>query len=383
MEESFQAFLHQVKPHPGQIWVAERMRDLLADSKMTSKVASGSQQQCSAGERILRRLSRNPGAKKLLGDLAASLMVDDVSSPSVRPRGGELTAQSARLLGQLVEQVRVDRSHEIYDVEPIQDRYSVRCLPQYLGPVKDGLTSIVRQIEVEANSANDNPLVDGDSCRIYHGGNFLGQYTSVGMDQLRYYIGLIAKHLDTQISLLVAPEFSEGLPPSLVGNLSRSVNMGFKGLQLSANSMMPILCFLGNPIADRYPTHAEQFNQNVSSQSFASANLARQSVDTFRHYLAICLMFAVQAVDLRTRIDSEERTCDAREYLSSATSGFYESVREVIGVAPTAERPYILDDDEQCLDEHIARIVADLKQGETGRTASAVKTTLDSLRTSS
>ena len=65
------------------------------------------------------------------------------------------------------------------------------------------------------------------------------------MDQLRYYMGLLAKHLDTQISLLVSPEFSDGLPPSLVGNLGRSVNMGLKGLQLAGNSIMPVPDVLG------------------------------------------------------------------------------------------------------------------------------------------
>jgi phenylalanine ammonia-lyase len=48
------------------------------------------------------------------------------------------------------------------------------------------------------------------------------------MDQLRYFIGLLAKHLDAQIAQLVAPEFNNGLPPSLIGNLKRKVNMGLK-----------------------------------------------------------------------------------------------------------------------------------------------------------
>lgn len=102
------------------------------------------------------------------------------------------------------------------------------------------------------------------------------------MDQLRYYIGLLAKHLDVQIAYLVAPEFNNGLPASLVGNQQRSVNMGLKGLQITGNSIMPLLTFYGNSIADRFPTHAEQYNQNINSQEFASANLARTSVEIFQ-----------------------------------------------------------------------------------------------------
>lgn len=105
------------------------------------------------------------------------------------------------------------------------------------------------------------------------------------MDRLRYYIGLLAKHLDVQIALLVAPEFNHGLSPSLVGNRERSVNMGLKGLQITRNSIMPLLTFYGNSIADRFPTHAEQFNQNINSKGYVSANLARHSIEIFQQYL--------------------------------------------------------------------------------------------------
>ena len=55
----------------------------------------------------------------------------------------------------------------------IQDRYSLRCLPQYLGPIADGVEQIARQIEVEANSATDNPLIDAATGTVFHCGNFL------------------------------------------------------------------------------------------------------------------------------------------------------------------------------------------------------------------
>ena len=104
------------------------------------------------------------------------------------------------------------------------------------------------------NCANDNPLIDGDEGRSYHGGNFLGQYVGVAMDQLRYFLGLLVKHLDVQIALLMAPEFNQGLPPSLVGNQARKVNMGLKGLQISGNSIMPVVGvprrLAGRPLPD-------------------------------------------------------------------------------------------------------------------------------------
>ena len=248
--------------------------------------------------------------------------------------------------------------HERAQGELIQDRYSLRCLPQFIGPIVDGLEQIARQVTVEINSATDNPLIDSENSRDFHGGNFLGQYIGVAMDQLRYYLGLMAKHLDAQIALLAAPEFNNGLSPSLSGNPARKVNMGLKGLQINGNSIMPILTFLGNSLVDRFPTHAEQFNQNINSQGFGSANLARQSILAFRQYIAVALMFGIQAVDLRThRIAGHY---DARQYLSPATVPLYEAVCETVGQAPAARRPYIRNDNEQSLSLHIQRIADDI-----------------------
>jgi phenylalanine ammonia-lyase len=291
--QSFHPFIHQLKPHSGQKWVASQMLKLLA------------------GSRLVRE--------------------------------------------------ELDGSHEYRGENLIQDRYSLRCLPQYMGPIVDGIRQIQTQIEVEINSATDNPLIDVENQASYHGGNFLGQYVGMGMDHLRYYIGMLAKHLDVQIASLVAPEFNNGLSASLVGNPGRTVNMGLKGLQIAGNSIMPLLTFYGNSIADRYPTHAEQFNQNINSQGFASANLARRSVEIFQQYVAIALMFGVQAVDLRTHKDTGHY--DARACLSPATRDLYMAVREVVGKPPSSDRPYIWDDNEQGLDEHIARIAIDIASG--------------------
>jgi phenylalanine ammonia-lyase len=282
----------------------------------------------------------------------------------LKPHSGQKWAaeQMLNLLeGSQLVRDELNGAHNYRGEHPIQDRYSLRCLPQYMGPIVDGLDQIQKQIEVEINSVTDNPLIDLENQATYHGGNFLGQYIGVGMDQLRYYIGLLAKHLDVQIAYLVAPEFNNGLSASLVGNTDRVVNMGLKGLQITGNSIMPLLTFYGNSIADRFPTHAEQYNQNINSQGFASANLARQSVEIFQQYIAIALMFGVQSVDLRTYKDLQHY--DARATLSPATRDLYLAIRNVVGQPPSAERPYIWDDNEQALDEHIAKIATDIANG--------------------
>jgi phenylalanine ammonia-lyase len=239
-----------------------------------------------------------------------------------------------------------------------QDRYSLRCLPQFVGPIIEGFWHSADQLEIEMNSANDNPLIDAQRQTAYHGGNFLGQYVGMAMDQLRSHLGLLAKHLDAQVALLNAPEFNGGLPGSLVGNAERPVNMGLKGLQIVGNSLMPLLTFFGNTFVDRFPTHAEQFNQNINSQGFGAAWLARQSVEIFRQYIAVALLFGVQAVDLRAH--AARGTYDPRLYLSPVSRGLYEAVRLVVGHPNTPDAPLIRNDDEQSLDEYLRRIRQDI-----------------------
>lgn len=300
-DQSFDPFIHAMKPHPGQVWVAKQMGRLVAGSKVIRSEAAGG------------------------------------------------------------------RSHRMGKL--IQDRYSLRCLPQYLGPVVDGIANAARQIETEANCANDNPLIDPDTGEIFHTGNFLAQYTGVAMDGLRYHVGLIAKHIDAQIALLMTPEFSYGLNPSLVGNMEAGINVGLKSLQIGGNSMMPLMSFYGQSIVDRFPTHAEQFNQNVNSQAMNSANLARETIDVLEHYLAVALLIGVQAVEIRAKLVAD--SYDAREILSEATKPLYLAARQAASGAPDAARPLHFDDLDGFIQPKVEGILADIAAG--GATMRAVE----------
>ena len=240
----------------------------------------------------------------------------------------------------------------------IQDRYSLRCLPQFIGPIVDGLTTAAKQIETEANCANDNPLVDPESGEVYHTGNFLAQYTGVAMDSLRYHMGLLAKHVDVQIALLMTPEFSYGLSASLVGNSEGKANVGLKSLQLGGNQMMPLISFYGQSIVDRFPTHAEQFNQNINSQAMNSANLAREQLDVLEHYLAVALLCAVQAVELRAHLTAG--SYDARTVLSPATQALYVQARTAAAGPPTAVRPLHWNDLDEFIQPKVEGLLANI-----------------------
>ena len=325
-----------------------------------TSVMSGIAANCIYDARLLLALSMGAHALMIQG-LQGSNQSFHPFIHQHKPHPGQQWAGSQMLqllAGSKLIRDELDKRQERQSGDLIQDRYSLRCLAQYLGPIVEGLAQIARQVSIEINSATDNPLVDPDNQRDFHGGNFLGQYVGVGMDQLRYFMGLLAKHLDVQIAQLVSPAFNNGLPASLVGNQKRRVNMGLKGLQINGNSIMPLLSFLGNSLVDRFPTHAEQFNQNINSLGLGSARLARQAIDAFYQYMAVVLMFGVQAADLRTQRIAGH--CDARQCLSPATLPLYEALREVVGIGPSAARPYIRNDNEQVLRVHIRRIADDI-----------------------
>jgi histidine ammonia-lyase len=380
MVEYFEPFVHEVKPHPGQVWAAGEMRRLLKGSKLTSKVGTGKRSTLvGPTESRLRRLLGAVAERGTASHDEETVQLLGQVLDAIDAKNGDKSAEVMEALKKIRTNVGENRQLALRYLEPAQDRYSLRCLPQFIGPIRDALGLVARQVETEMNSANDNPLIDVKTDTIYHSGNFLGQYTAVAMDQLRYQLGLLARHVDSQIALVVEPEFSAGLPPSLVAQPESSVNSGLKGLQIAGNSIAPVISYLGNPIADRFPSHAEQFNQNINSLSFPSANLARQSIDAYRHYAAIALVFGVQGVDLRSHQLKQAGDYDAEPALSPATRGLYQAVRDVVGKPSSSDRPYIWNDNEQALDEHIAAIADDLALGERGRIVASVKECLRSI----
>jgi phenylalanine ammonia-lyase len=298
--EPFADFVHRCKPHPGQVWMARTMRDLL---------------------------------------------VDRATHPSR---------------------------------QPVQDRYSLRCLPQYLGPVVEGLARITDVIETEMNAISDNPLIDVATGDFHQSGNFLGQYVGVAMDELRRHIGLMAKHLDVQIAAIATPEFSNGLPASLQGNADIPYNMGLKGLQITGNSIMPMLTWLGNPLVEHFPTHAEQYNQNINGLSWGAALQAWKSVELFQHYMSVAMIFAVQAIDLRAR--QQFGHFDGRSLLGPTLSEFYESICVTIGTVPGKGRPLLFDDGDVWLEEKLEQLTACVHQR--GVVVQAVDTIRNSFRDS-
>ena len=266
------------------------------------------------------------------------------------------------------------RQHTNGKPTQVQDRYSLRCLPQYMGPVVEGIARVNQVVETEMNSVSDNPLIDSESGQFHQSGNFLGQYIGIAMDDLRRFIGLMAKHLDVQIASLVAPEFSGGLTPSLRGNDELPYNMGLKGLQITGNSIMPMLTYHGNPLVEHFPTHAEQFNQNVNGLSWGAANLAWKSVELFQQYSAVALIFAVQSLDMRAKANYGH--FDGRVLIGDLARPLYSAVYEVLKSSPSEEKPFLFNDSDRWLEQDIEALNQDIR--DEGLVIGAIKPILES-----
>lgn len=294
-----------------------------------------------------------------------ALHVDlDVFDPFIhklKPFPGQI--QTARTLLDLLagsKLVMSSNSHErLKKYGNIQHRYSVRCYPQYMGVITDGLDQIKQWVEIEANSVTDNPLIDMQRKCILSGGNFLGQYISVGMDQLRTYLALVIKQLDVQIAQLVTPEFSYGLSASLIDPSDPTTQFGLKGLQICANSLLPLFIQQSQPIAILYPTHAEQYNQNINSQGYNAAVASMKMLSLAEKYMAIALIFAVQSVEIRTYNDIG--SFDANALLSDKTKNIYKTVYKILNKNPSANRLFINDNEPIIIEEFINKLVEDMK----------------------
>ncbi|MFB6344232.1 MAG: histidine ammonia-lyase, partial [bacterium] len=114
--------------------------------------------------------------------------------------------------------------------EFVQDRYSLRCVPQILGVLADSITLMKDHLETEINGVDDNPLVDVESEEVLHGGNFYGGHVAFVADNLKNTVANIADLMDRQLAQLVDPKMNQGLPPNLIGVTGerQAVNHGFK-----------------------------------------------------------------------------------------------------------------------------------------------------------
>ena len=152
-------------------------------------------------------------------------------------------------------------------------------------------------IEREINSANDNPLVDPETGALYRAGNFYGGHIARLLDTWKLDCAVMANWANALMAVLVDPKFNNGLPPNLVSETG--VNSGFKGMQLSVTSLACAVRQMAGP-SSIHSLATEEYNQDVVSLGMHAAVTALDALECLRNEVAMVLIAAAQAVDLRS-----------------------------------------------------------------------------------
>jgi histidine ammonia-lyase len=210
------------------------------------------------------------------------------------PRQAECAAHMRRLL-EGSELVRAEGS----DPQRVQDAYSLRCIPQVHGSVRDAILYARWVIEIELNAATDNPLIfwEGDRPVALSGGNFHGELIALAMDYLAMALTDLGNISERRLNRLIDEDINDGLlPPFLIKH--GGLNSGFMLAQYTAAALASENKVLAHPaVVDSIPSSANV--EDHVSMGPISARKARQVVRNLENILAIELLAAAQAVDFR------------------------------------------------------------------------------------
>lgn len=202
--------------------------------------------------------------------------------------------------------------------EKVQEYYSLRCVPQILGPVLDTLEYTENVLENEINSANDNPIIDVEGQHVYHGGNFHGDYISLEMDKLKIVVTKLTMLAERQLNYLLNAKINEILPPFV--NLGKlGFNFGMQGVQFTATSTTAESQMLSNSMyVHSIPNNND--NQDIVSMGTNAAVICRKVIENAFEVLAIEAITIVQAIEY----------LDFQDKISSSTKELYDEIRKII-----------------------------------------------------
>ncbi|MDH5762908.1 MAG: histidine ammonia-lyase [Nitrospinota bacterium] len=211
----------------------------------------------------------------------------------LRPHPGQI--DSAANMRCITDGSEIISSHK--DCGRVQDAYSLRCVPQVHGAGRDTLAHVKRVVEIEMNSATENPLVFPNG-QVMSGGNFHGQPVALVMDFLAIALAEFAGISERRVERMVNPNLS-GLPSFLIEE--GGVNSGFMIAQYTAAALVSENKVLAHPASvDSIPTSANK-EDHVSMGTIA-ARKAGQVLENVKQVAAIELLCAAQALDLFTNL---------------------------------------------------------------------------------
>jgi histidine ammonia-lyase len=220
----------------------------------------------------------------------------------------------------------------------VQEYYSLRCVPQVLGPVLDTIYYANHVLMNEVNSTSDNPIIDGEHHNVYHGGNFHGDYVALEMDKLKIAITKLSMLAERQLNYLMNPKLNEKLPPFVnIGKLG--LNLGMQGVQFTAVSTVAENQTLSFPMyIHSIPSNND--NQDIVSMGTNAALIAKKIIDNSYQVLAIEMIAILQAIDY----------LEIKNRLSSYSLSKYIDLRQIV---PKFTEDAIMYKDIQNIEQYI------------------------------
>ncbi|MGJ8744065.1 HAL/PAL/TAL family ammonia-lyase [Polaribacter sp.] len=212
------------------------------------------------------------------------------------------------------------QSTETVFKEKVQEYYSLRCVPQILGPVLDTLNNVEKILIEEVNSANDNPIVDVAKKHVFHGGNFHGDYVSLEMDKLKIVVAKMTMLAERQLNYLLNPRLNDILPPFV--NLAKlGLNFGMQGVQFTATSTTAESQMLANPMyVHSIPNNND--NQDIVSMGTNAALITKKVIENAFEVVAIELITIIQAIEY----------LEVQDKVSTNTKKMYDQIRKIVPV---------------------------------------------------
>jgi histidine ammonia-lyase len=242
-------------------------------------------------ERVTR-LADVSGAMTLEG-LRGTPVAFDERIHAARPHAGQLEVASH--LRELMSESEIRASHLKNDPR-VQDAYSLRCMPQVHGAVRDALAHARGVVEIETGSATDNPLVFPDTGEVLSGGNFHGAPLALVFDYAAMAMTDLMSITERRIDRLVNPDANEDLPPFLTSR--PGISSGFMMMQIVAASLLNEAKVLAHPASiDNVPTDGGK--EDHVSMGMTAATKLRAIVDMAETITAIELITAAEALEYR------------------------------------------------------------------------------------
>ena len=287
-----------------------QVKPLVLEAKESISLINGTQGMLAVGTLALLAAETLVDSADVLGGLCCDALKGtdaafDERIHKARPHAGQM--KTAANLRKMLEGSQIRESHR--ECGRVQDAYSLRCIPQVHGAVRDTLAHCREVFEIEANSAVDNPLVfitdaknsEGD---VISGGNFHGEPLAFALDFLGIALSALAGISERRIERLVNPALSEGLPPFLAQGAG--LNSGFMMAQVTAAALVSENKVLAHPASvDSITTSGNK--EDYVSMGMTAANKLKRIVENTRNVLAIEAMAVAQAIDFLAPLKTSKR----------------------------------------------------------------------------